>query len=231
MNQDDMKRAVARAALAEIVPGAVLGVGTGSTVNFLIEMLADRRHEIPGAVSSSVTSTERLQAIGIPVLELNDVDSIPVYIDGADEVTPEGFMTKGGGGALTREKIIASASDRFVCIVDESKLVQRLGAFPIPVEIIPMAVAPVRKRLIALGGDPTLRAGVVTDNGNHILDVHGLQLETPVAYEQAVSVIPGVVTCGVFALTPSHFILKGAPSGTQPITPGKNRHEVTLNDH
>lgn len=217
MNQDDMKRAVARAALDEIVPGAILGVGTGSTVNFLIELLAQRRDDIPGAVSSSEASTERLKAIGIPVLELNEVDHIPVYIDGADEVTPQGFMTKGGGGALTREKIIASASDRFVCIVDQSKLVNQLGAFPLPVEVIPMAEALITRSLAKRGGTPATREGFITDNGNLIIDTQGLCIEDPVAFEQSLTAEPGVVTCGTFALTPAHRILVAAPEGTRTI--------------
>lgn len=217
MNQDDMKRAVACAALDEIVPGAILGVGTGSTVNFLIELLAQRRDDIPGAVSSSEASTERLKAIGIPVLELNEVDHIPVYIDGADEVTPQGFMTKGGGGALTREKIIASASDRFVCIVDQSKLVNQLGAFPLPVEVIPMAEALITRSLAKRGGTPATREGFITDNGNLIIDTTGLSIEDPVAFEQSLTAEPGVVTCGTFALTPAHRILVAAPEGTRTI--------------
>ncbi|WP_348672570.1 ribose-5-phosphate isomerase RpiA [uncultured Abyssibacter sp.] len=219
MNQDDMKRAVAQAALNEIVPGTILGVGTGSTVNHLIDLLADRVADIPGAVSSSEASTRRLQAIGIPVLDLNDVDSIPVYIDGADEVTPEGFMTKGGGGALTREKIVASASDRFVCIVDESKIVETLGRFPIPVEVIPMATSVVGRALGKLGGRPVKRGDFVTDNGNIILDIHDLRLKSPGDFEIRVNNIPGVVTCGVFASTPSNLTIVGGPEGIQAISP------------
>lgn len=219
MNQDDMKRAVARAALDEIVPGAILGVGTGSTVNFLIEMLAERKHEIRGAVSSSEASTQRLQSIGIPVLELNAIDDIPVYIDGADEVTSQGFMTKGGGGALTREKILASASGRFVCIVDESKVVEKLGSFPIPVEVIPMAASIVSCSLSKLGGRPVKRGDFVTDNGNIILDVHDLRLDSPSDFEARVNNIPGVVTCGIFASTPSSRTIVATPEGTRTINP------------
>ena len=217
MNQDDMKRAAARAALDEIVPGAILGVGTGSTVNCLIDLLAGRRADIPGAVSSSEASTARLQAIGIPVLELNAVEHIPVYIDGADEVTTQGFMTKGGGGALTREKIIASASDRFICIVDQSKLVDELGSFPLPVEVIPMAEALITRSLTKRGGRPVTRAGFVTDNGNLIIDTTGLKIDDPVAFEQALTAEPGVVTCGTFALTPAHRILVATPEGTRTV--------------
>jgi len=215
MNQDDMKRAVAQAALKEIAPGAILGVGTGSTVNHLIDLLADRVGDIPGAVSSSEASTRRLQAIGIPVLDLNDVDSIPVYIDGADEVTPEGFMTKGGGGALTREKIVASASDRFVCIVDGSKLVDQLGRFPIPIEVIPMAREHVSRQLTALGGQPKLRENVVTDNHNCIIDVSGMTIPDPLSFEREVNQIAGVVTVGVFASVKACSVLIGRENGVE----------------
>ena len=213
MNQNDMKRAVAQAALKEIVPGALLGVGTGSTVNHLIDLLADRVADIPGAVSSSEASTRRLQAIGIPVLDLNDVDSIPVYIDGADEVTREGFMIKGGGGALTREKIVASASDAFVCIVDASKVVETLGKFPLPVEVIPMASGLVTRRLRALGGQPQQREGFVTDNGNLIIDTSGLEIFHPLEFEQAINQIPGVVSVGVFAIHRAQSVLVGSTKG------------------
>lgn len=215
MNQDDMKRAVAQAALKEITPGAILGVGTGSTVNHLIDLLANRVADIPGAVSSSEASTRRLQAIGIPVLDLNDVDSIPVYIDGADEVTPEGFMTKGGGGALTREKIVASASDRFVCIVDGSKLVDQLGRFPIPIEVIPMAREYVSRQLTALGGQPKLRGDFVTDNHNCIVDVSGMAIPDPLSFEREVNQIAGVVTAGVFASVKARSVLIGKESGVE----------------
>lgn len=213
MNQDDMKRAVAQAASKEITPGAILGVGTGSTVNHLIDLLANRVSDIPGAVSSSDASTRRLQAIGIPVLDLNDVDSIPVYIDGADEVTGHGHMIKGGGGALTREKIVAAASRRFVCMVDASKRVDVLGAFPLPIEVIPMARSLVTRKLVALGGRPAWREGFITDNGNLILDVAALDLTDAIGAERTITRWPGVVTVGLFAERGADILLTGTGGG------------------
>lgn len=223
MNQDDMKRAVARAALDEIVPGAILGVGTGSTVNHFIDLLAERRDDIPAAVSSSEASTQRLKSVGIRVIDLNDADHIPVYVDGADEVTREGFMIKGGGGALTREKIVAAASDRFVCVVDASKLVDMLGAFPLPIEVIPMAEGLVRRRIVALwpAAECSRRDGFVTDNGNIILDITGLRLTQPQQAEQVLNQIPGVVCVGVFANVPAHLLIIGSASGVE-------RHTLTV---
>ena len=199
MDQDELKRAAARAALDHVVPGTVIGVGSGSTVNLFIAELGALRDRIPGAVSSSEKSSALLAAQGIRVLDLNDVADVPVYIDGADEIDDGLSMIKGGGAALTREKIVAAVAGTFVCIVDASKLVTRLGRFPLPVEVIPMAREQVARRLRALGGDPRLRQGVVTDNGNVVLDVHGLSIDDPVALETEIDAIVGVVTNGLFA--------------------------------
>ncbi len=211
--QDTGKQAAARAALEFVVPGSVLGVGTGSTVNFLIEELAARGVKLEGTVSSSKGSTQRLQAAGYRVLDLNEVGEIDTYIDGADETNRQRELIKGGGAALTREKIIAAASRRFVCIADQSKLVDTLGAFPLPVEVIPMARSHVGRALERLGGRPVWREKVVTDNGNHILDVHGLQISEPVALESAINQITGVVTVGLFASRPADLVILGSPSG------------------
>lgn len=213
MTQDELKQAVAQAALRHVVEGAVIGVGTGSTVNFFIDALAGMRDRVRGAVSSSERSTERLRAHGIEVLDLNQVEHIPVYIDGADEIDASGAMIKGGGGALTREKILAEAADRFVCIVDASKLVPVLGRFPLPVEVVPMARELVRRRLRDLGGDARLREGFVTDNGNQILDVHGLRIEQPAELESRLNQIPGVVTVGLFARRGADVALIGGADG------------------
>jgi ribose 5-phosphate isomerase A len=213
MNQDQMKQRAAEAALEYVVDGAVVGVGTGSTVNFFIDALAGRRLRLAGAVSSSEASTRRLAAHGIPVLDLNDAGELEVYVDGADEATRGLHLIKGGGGALTREKIVAAAARRFVCIVDEKKLVGRLGAFPLPVEVIPMARNLVARQLARLGGEPVWRQGVVTDNGNHILDVRGLAIEDPVALEGEINQLAGVVTVGLFARRPADVLLVGTPSG------------------
>lgn len=218
MTQDELKQAVAQAALRHVVPGAVIGVGTGSTVNFFIDALAGVKHRITAAVSSSERSTERLLGHGIRVLDLNEIDRIPVYIDGADEIDGQGAMIKGGGGALTREKIIAEASDRFVCIVDTSKQVEMLGRFPLPVEVVPMARELVRRRLEALGGHPRLREGYVTDNGNQILDVHGMQIAKPRELEHLINQIPGVVTVGLFAQRGADVALVGGASGVQELS-------------
>lgn len=219
MTQDELKALVGRAALAHVVPGSVVGVGTGSTVNHFIDALATMKERIAGAVSSSVKSTERLQAHGIPVLDAATVERLPVYIDGADEIDPRGCMIKGGGAALTREKIVADLAERFVCIVDETKQVPVLGKFPLPVEVIPMAAAQVARRIAAsFGGQADLRAGVVTDNGNHILDVRGLSIADPFAMEAEVNQWPGVVTVGIFARHRARVCLLGTAEGVRTLT-------------
>jgi ribose 5-phosphate isomerase A len=218
MTQDELKALVGRAALDHVPDGAVVGVGTGSTVNHFIDALAGARSRIAGAVSSSLKSTERLRGHGIAVLDANEVESLPVYIDGADEIDGGGHMIKGGGAALTREKIVADLAQRFVCIADESKLVQTLGAFPLPVEVIPMAAAQVARRFRALGGDARVRDGAVTDNGNHILDVRGLSIRDPLAMETEVNQWPGVVTVGIFARHKAAVCLLGTPQGVRTLT-------------
>lgn len=216
MNQDELKALVGRAALEVVVPGTVVGVGTGSTVNCFIDALATVKDRIAGAVSSSVASTQRLQAHGIQVLDANAVERIPVYIDGADEIDHRGHMVKGGGAALTREKIVADLAERFVCIADQSKLVDVMGRFPLPVEVIPMAVAQVARRFAAAySGAATVRAGVTTDNGNLILDVRGLQITDPLAMETEVNQWPGVVTVGIFARHRARLCLLGTPDGVK----------------
>ncbi|WP_395142137.1 ribose-5-phosphate isomerase RpiA [Schlegelella aquatica] len=215
MTQDELKALVGRAALEHVVPGTIVGVGTGSTVNFFIDELAKIKDRIAGAVSSSNRSTERLQAHGIRVLDANEVESLPVYIDGADEIDQRGFMIKGGGAALTREKIVADLAERFVCIADASKLVTTLGRFPLPVEVIPMARAQVARRLARLGGEAVLREGVVTDNGNVILDVRGLSITDPLAMETEINQWPGVVTVGIFARHRASVCLLGTPEGVR----------------
>lgn len=219
MTQDELKALVGQAALQYVQPGSVVGVGTGSTVNKFIDALAAIKDTIAGAVSSSVVSTARLQAHGIKVLDAADVASIPVYIDGADEIDAAGHMVKGGGAALTREKIVADLAERFVCIADESKLVDVMGRFPLPVEVIPMAAAQIARRFQdTYGGEATLRAGVVTDNCNHILDVRGLQITDPLAMEAEVNQWPGVVTVGIFARHKARVCLLGTASGVRTIT-------------
>jgi ribose 5-phosphate isomerase A len=219
MTQDELKALVGQAALQYVQPGTIVGVGTGSTVNKFIDALATVKDTIRGAVSSSVASTARLQAHGIPVFDAADVDAIPVYIDGADEIDAAGNMVKGGGAALTREKIVADLAERFICIADESKLVDVMGRFPLPVEVIPMAVAQIARRFqAAYGGDATLRAGVVTDNGNHILDVRGLRITDPLAMETEVNQWPGVVTVGIFAKHKARVCLLGTATGVRTIT-------------
>ncbi len=215
MNQDELKALVGRAALDHVVAGSIVGVGTGSTVNCFIDALAGIKSQIVGAVSSSVRSTERLQAHGIRVFEASEVESLPVYVDGADEIDPQGCMIKGGGAALTREKIVADLALRFVCIADASKRVDVLGRFPLPVELVPMAVAQVRRRFAALGGEARVREGVVTDNGQCIVDVHGLRITEPLAFETEVNQWPGVVTVGVFARHRASVCLLGTPEGVQ----------------
>ncbi|HEY8881615.1 MAG TPA: ribose-5-phosphate isomerase RpiA [Roseateles sp.] len=222
MNQDQLKQLVGRAALDYVPAGQILGVGTGSTVDCFIDALAARIAEggiaIPGAVSSSERSTQRLLKHGIQVLDATEVERLAVYIDGADEIDGKGFMIKGGGAALTREKIVADLADQFVCIADESKLVQTLGKFPLPVEIIPMAAAQLTRRFARIGGAATLRAGVVTDNGGHILDVRGLAITDPLAFEAEVSQWPGVVTVGVFARHKASVCLLGGADGVKTLT-------------
>ncbi|MDR3158750.1 MAG: ribose-5-phosphate isomerase RpiA [Zoogloeaceae bacterium] len=211
MNQNEQKQAVAQAAadyVAKNLPrGAVLGVGSGSTVHFFIDALAPLRAHLGGAVASSEAARHWLEAIGVPVVDLNHVDRLAIYVDGADEIDPQLRMIKGGGGALTREKIVAAASDVFVCIADDSKRVERLGRFPLPIEVIPMAARQITCQLAALGGEPHLREGFVTDNGNLILDVCNLTIDDPVAMESALNQIPGVVTCGLFALRPADMLV------------------------
>jgi ribose 5-phosphate isomerase A len=215
MTQDELKALVGRAALQYVTPGALVGVGTGSTVNHFIDALATMKHQILGAVSSSVKSTERLLAHGIPVLEADAVTRLPLYVDGADEIDHHGFMVKGGGAALTREKIVADLAERFVCIADESKLVQQLGAFPLPVEVIAMAAPQVARRFAALGGSATLRPGVRTDNGHPILDVRGLAIADPLAMEVEINQWPGVVTVGIFARHRASLCLLGTADGVK----------------
>lgn len=218
MTQDELKAAVGQAALQHVPEGALVGVGTGSTVNKFIDALASAKHRIAGAVSSSVASTERLRAHGIRVFEAGEVESLPVYIDGADEIDHHGFMIKGGGAALTREKIVADLAERFVCIADESKLVKVLGTYPLPVEVIPMAVPKLVRRFAAIGGQATLRAGVVTDNGQPILDVRGLAITDPLAMEAEISQWPGVVTVGIFARHKAALCLLGTADGVKALT-------------
>jgi ribose 5-phosphate isomerase A len=219
MTQDELKALVGRAALDYVVPGTVVGVGTGSTVNCFIDALATIKDRIAGAVSSSVASTLRLQAHGITVLDANQIERIPVYIDGADEIDHRGFMIKGGGAALTREKIVADLADRFICIADESKLVDVMGRYPLPVEVITMAAAQVARCFATTyGGQAAVRAGVTTDNGNLILDVRGLRITDPLGVETEVNQWPGVVTVGIFARHRARVCLLGTPSGVRRLT-------------
>jgi ribose 5-phosphate isomerase A len=219
MTQDELKTLVGQAAVKYVVKGEIVGVGTGSTVNKFIDALAAIKSEIKGAVSSSVASTERLKALGIPVFDANEVSELSVYIDGADEIDHAGYMVKGGGAALTREKIVASLSKKFVCIADESKLVKTLGAFPLPVEVIPMAAARIAAQFASKGGVAKLRmkdgAPLVTDNGQHILDVTGLQIADPLAFESEVNQWPGVITVGVFAHQKAQVCLLGTAQGVK----------------
>jgi ribose 5-phosphate isomerase A len=222
LTQDELKTLVGQAALQYVVPGEIVGVGTGSTVNKFIDALATMKDQIKGAVSSSVASTERLKAHGIAVFEAADVESLSVYIDGADEIDHSGFMVKGGGAALTREKIVAAQSKQFVCIADESKLVNALGTFPLPVEVIPMATARVMRQFAAMGGKASVRMKdgqpLVTDNGQHIVDVTGLNITDPLAFETQVSQWPGVVTVGVFAFQKAQVCLLGTSTGVKTLT-------------
>lgn len=222
LTQDELKTLVGQAALQYVVPGEIVGVGTGSTVNKFIDALAGMKDQIKGAVSSSVASTERLKALGIAVFDANEVESLAVYIDGADEIDGSGNMVKGGGAALTREKIVAALARRFVCIADESKLVQALGQFPLPVEVIPMATHHIARRFEALGAKATIRlkdgAPLVTDNGQHILDVRGLAITDPLGFESEVNQWPGVVTVGVFAHQKASVCLLGTAQGVKTLT-------------
>lgn len=219
MTQDELKAAVAQAAieyvLAEVPQGALIGVGTGSTANYFIDALAAHKDRYRGAVASSEATRERLEQHGIAVFDLNEVSELPVYVDGADEIDAGLHMIKGGGGALTREKIVAAVARTFVCIADASKQVEVMGRFPLPVEVIPMAREYVVRELSQLGGKPLLRAGFITDNGNQILDVHGLQITAPKALEERINQIVGVVTNGLFALRPADVLLLGTPQGVQ----------------
>ncbi len=219
MNQDELKALVGQAALQYVVPGQIVGVGTGSTVNKFIDALASMKDQIKGAVSSSEASTARLKALGIPVFDSNEVAELAVYIDGADEINAQGHMVKGGGAALTREKIVAAQSKMFVCIADESKLVKALGAFPLPVEVIPMASARIMAQFAKMGGQAQVRMkdgqALVTDNGQHIIDVKGLTIADPVAFEAEVSQWPGVVTVGVFAYQKAQVCLLGTSEGVK----------------
>jgi ribose 5-phosphate isomerase A len=217
MTQDDKKKAAANAALNFIKEGAIVGVGTGSTVNYFIDALADLKYDIQGAVSSSKASTERLQALGIEVFDLNSIDRFDVYVDGADEITKHKHMIKGGGAALTREKIVAAVADKFICIIDDTKQVPVLGHFPLPVEVIPMARSYVAREIVKLGGDPAYRQGVVTDNGNVILDVYNLKILNPVELERQLNAIVGVVTNGLFADRGADVVLVGTDSGVETI--------------
>ncbi len=215
MSQNLKKQNAAKEALKYVQKGNIIGVGTGSTVNFFIDGLESLKDDIKGAVSSSIASTERLKAIGIPVLDLNEVESFDIYVDGADEINPEMDMIKGGGAALTREKIVAAVAKKFVCIVDDSKKVPVLGKFPLPVEVIPMARAYVARELEKLGGRPVYREGCVTDNGNHILDVHDLQITDPKDLEKKINALAGVVTVGLFAKRGADVLIVGTESGVE----------------
>jgi ribose 5-phosphate isomerase A len=217
MNQDEQKRAAARAAIQHIPAGCIVGVGTGSTANYFIDELAGIRSRIDGTVASSEATARRLSGHGIEVMDLNNVDELPLYVDGADEITPYLHMIKGGGGALTREKVVAAVAKKFICIADQSKLVDVLGKFPLPVEVIPMARGYVARQIIRLGGQPMLRQGFTTDNGNVILDVHGLQILNPVELETELNQITGVVTNGLFARRPADLLLLGGEGGVRTI--------------
>jgi ribose 5-phosphate isomerase A len=217
MTQDDKKKAAAEAALEYIKAGDIVGVGTGSTVNYFIDALATIKHKIDGAVSSSEASTERLKSHGIQVFNLNDASSLAVYVDGADEITKHLAMVKGGGGALTREKIVAAVADQFICIVDDTKLVDVMGKFPLPIEVIPMARSYVARQIVKMGGQPVYREGFVTDNGNQILDVHNLSIIDPPTLETELNQIVGVVTNGLFAHRGANVLLMGCDDGVKTI--------------
>lgn len=220
MTQDEMKKAVAEAALEHVVPGEIIGVGTGSTANFFIDALATIKSQVKGAVASSEATAERLRGHGIEVLDLNSVSNMSIYVDGADESNSQLHLIKGGGGALTREKIVAAVADKFVCIADESKLVDVMGEFPLPVEVIPMAQSYVAREIIKqIGGQPILREGFTTDNGNIILDVRNLKIMEPTVVEQKLNNIVGVVTNGLFAMRPADVLLLGTPNGVRTVNP------------
>ena len=218
MTQDELKQAVARAAIEYVPVGTIVGVGTGSTANFFIDELAKIKGKIEGTVASSVASADRLKGHGIPVHDLNSVNGLSVYVDGADESNNQLHLVKGGGGALTREKIVAAASDKFVCIADESKLVNYLGRFPLPIEVIPMARSYVAREIVKLGGEPVLRQDFTTDNGNIILDVHNWEIMEPAKLEQELNNITGVVTNGLFAMRPADVLLLGTKDGVKTLT-------------
>jgi ribose 5-phosphate isomerase A len=218
MDQNELKKMVAEAALEYVEAGTVIGIGTGSTANYFIDALARIKGKIEGAVASSIASADRLRGHNIPVLDLNSAGELSVYVDGADESTKHLHLIKGGGGALTREKIVAGASRKFVCIADESKLVDVLGAFPLPIEVIPMARSFVARELVKLGGTPVLREGFTTDNGNVILDIHNLKIMDPVKMEAELNNIPGVVTVGLFAIRPADVLLLGTKDGVKKLT-------------
>ncbi len=216
--QDQLKQQAAQAALAYVETGSIVGVGTGSTVNFFIDALATIKHKIEGAVSSSEASTKRLRAHGIDVLDLNSVSTLPVYIDGADETNQHLQLIKGGGGALTREKIIAHLAKTFVCVADETKLVPRLGTFPLPIEVIPMARSMIAREIVKRGGQPVYRDGYVTDNGNQILDIHNMNIMEPAKLEAELNNIPGIVTVGLFALRPADVLILATANGVKTVT-------------
>lgn len=215
MNQDAMKKAAAEAALVYVQPGMIVGIGTGSTANHFIDLLAGIKHNVEATVASSIASAKRLEAHGIRVLDLNDAGQLALYVDGADESNERLHLVKGGGGALTREKIVAGASEKFVCIADDSKLVNTLGKFPLPLEVIPMAQALVAREMVKLGGNPVVRAGFTTDNGNIIIDVHGLEITDAVALENSLNQIPGVVTNGLFAIRPADVLILAGANGVR----------------
>ncbi len=215
MTQDEKKRQVANAALSHVEPNTVVGVGTGSTANYFIDALATIKADITGAVASSLATADRLKKHGIPVFDINSVDEISVYVDGADEATHHLHLIKGGGGALTREKIVAAVSQKFVCIVDDTKMVDVLGTFPLPIEVIPMARSYVARQLVKLGGNPIWRENFVTDNGNQILDVYNLNILNPIQWETDLNQITGVVTVGIFARRPADVILVGTENGVK----------------
>ncbi len=218
MTQDEQKKAVAQAAIEHIPTGSIVGVGTGSTANYFIDELAKIKHKIDGAVASSDATAQRLKGHGIEVLDLNSVTDLPVYVDGADEITKHLHMIKGGGGALTREKIVAAVARKFICITDQSKLVDVLGDFPLPIEVIPMARSYIAREIALLGGQPALRQEFTTDNGNVILDIHGMRIMDPVELEIKLNQITGVVTNGLFAKRGANVLLLGTDDGVQSIT-------------
>ncbi|NKB62264.1 MAG: ribose-5-phosphate isomerase RpiA [Gammaproteobacteria bacterium] len=217
MNQDKLKQEAAEAALEYIQVGDIVGVGTGSTANFFIDGLAKIKGKIDGAVASSDASAKRIKSHGIEVLDINSVGRLPIYVDGADESTKNRHLIKGGGGGLTREKIVAQASEKFICIADQSKLVDRLGTFPLPIEVIPMAQSLVSRSIVKMGGQPELRSGFITDNGNTIIDVRNMDIDNPIETEKLINQIPGVVTVGIFAIRPADVLLLSAEQGLQVI--------------